>query len=179
MGPQPLPWGSSSTMKMVFLQSLQRPKWAASQVALSFSTRGLSTAQWSVTTAASMADMPTRITTDVILTLVACSSNMLRAKLRGCVCVCVCACVRARACGLHTCDGSWRRCRTPEVAFVLFAFGPLALDVNSRGSPPSCLRLRYTSDVLASLAHSCPQLLLSLSLPCAWWLVKRGQITVP
>ena len=97
----------------------------------------------------------------------------------GGVCVCVCACVRARACGLHTCDGSWRRRRTPEVAFVLFAFGPLALDVNSRGSPPSCLRLRYTSDVLASLAHSCPQLLLSLSLPCAWWLVKRGQITVP
>lgn len=77
MGPQPLPWGSSFTMKMLFLQSLQRPKWAASQVALSFSTRGLSTAQWSVTTAASMADIPTRITPDVIFTFVACSSNML------------------------------------------------------------------------------------------------------
>lgn len=64
-------------MKMLFLQSLQRPKWAASQVALSFSTRGLSTAQWSVTTAASMADMPNRITPDVIFTFVACSSNML------------------------------------------------------------------------------------------------------
>lgn len=77
MGPQPLPWGSSCTMKMLFLQSLQRPKCAASQVALSFSTRGLSTAQWSVTTAASMADIPTKITTDVIFTLVACSSNIL------------------------------------------------------------------------------------------------------
>lgn len=76
MGPHPLPWGSSFTMKMLFLQSLQRPKCAASQVALSFSTRGLRTAQWSVTTAASMADMPTTITTDVIFTLVACSSNI-------------------------------------------------------------------------------------------------------
>lgn len=84
MGPQPLPWGSSSTMKMLFLQSLQRPKWAASHVALNFSTRGLSTAQWSVTTAASIDDMPTTITTEVILTLVACSSNMLLLDVQSC-----------------------------------------------------------------------------------------------
>lgn len=90
MGPQPLPWGSSFTIKMLFLQSLQRPKCAASQVALSFSTRGLSTAQWSVTTAASMADMPTTITTDVIFTLVACSSNissLVSVCVRKCPCV--------------------------------------------------------------------------------------------
>lgn len=160
MGPQPLPWGSSSTMKMLFLQSLQRPKWAASQVALSFSTRGLSTAQWSVTTAASIDDMPTTITTDVILTLVACSSNML--PLGVCVCVCrvVGMCVRVpvfarvyaswcvwhewlcvdRVCVIRqsrlplSCLSSapWRRTLTPEV-------------------PPSCLRLHYTSDVLSSL----------------------------
>lgn len=81
MGPHPLPWGSSFIMKMVFLQSLQRPKWAASHVALSFSTLGLRTAQWSVTTAASIADMPMTITTDVILTFVTCSSNMLQLQV--------------------------------------------------------------------------------------------------
>lgn len=77
MGPQPLPWGSSSTMKILFLHSLQSPKWAASQVVLSCSTLGLRTAQWSVTTAANMDEMPTRITRKVIFTLVFLSSSMV------------------------------------------------------------------------------------------------------
>lgn len=47
---------------MYFLHSLHRPKWAASQVWLTLSTRGLSTAQWSVTTAVNMQAIPTRST---------------------------------------------------------------------------------------------------------------------
>lgn len=105
-------------MKMLFLQSLQRPKWAASQVALSFSTRGLSTAQWSVTTAASIADMPTTITTDVILTLVACSSNMFVVFSEPMTQVCT----------------SLRVCESVKVVFVLFFFRSLVSDVDSGGS---------------------------------------------
>ncbi len=80
IGPQPLPWGSSSTMKILFVHSLQSPKWAASQVVLSRSTLGLSTAQWSVTTAANMDEMPTRITRKVIFTLVFLSSSMVASE---------------------------------------------------------------------------------------------------
>lgn len=105
-------------MKMLFLQSLQRPKWAASQVALSFSTRGLSTAQWSVTTAASIADMPTTITTDVILTLVACSSNMFVVFSEPMTQVCT----------------SLQVCESVKVVFVLFFFRSLVSDVDSGGS---------------------------------------------
>lgn len=55
---------------MCFLHSLHRPKWAASQVSLSLSTRGLSTAQWSVTTAVNMHAMPTTNTKMAIFILV-------------------------------------------------------------------------------------------------------------
>ncbi len=154
MGPQPLPWGSSSTMKMLFLQSLQRPKWAASQVALSFSTRGLSTAQWSVTTAASMADMPTKITTDVILTLVACSSNML---LLG-ACAKLWMCVHARVCSLHVgvkCECVWIRwsvCirKDSQGCLSLVCLLSLSSDVDSRGSPVlSTASLHFWSRLLS------------------------------
>lgn len=40
--------------------------------------------------------------------------------------------------------------------------------------PSSCLQLHYTSHVLHFVLLSCPRLFLSLSLPCAWWLVKKG-----
>ncbi|KAJ7989717.1 hypothetical protein DPEC_G00307420 [Dallia pectoralis] len=69
MGPQPWPSGSSSTMKMLFLQNFQRPKWTASQVVLSLLNTGLRTVQWSVTTAASMQEIPIRMTKNVIFTL--------------------------------------------------------------------------------------------------------------
>lgn len=55
---------------MCFLHNLQRPKWAASQVSLNFPTCGLSTAQWSVTTAVNMHAIPTSSTKMVILILV-------------------------------------------------------------------------------------------------------------
>lgn len=158
MGPQPLPWGSSSTMKMLFLQSLQRPKWAASQVALSFSTLGLSTAQWSVTTAASIADMPTMITTDVILTLVACSSNMFLVFSKPMMQV-------RTSLLLHV--KRW----AVKVVFVLFVFRSLM----SRGSHV----LTKASLLVSSPLSFSPRLFLSHSLLSAWWLVKRGQITVP
>lgn len=50
---------SSTGTRLV--QILQRPKWAASQVALWSSIWGLSTAQWSVTTATMASTMPTRM----------------------------------------------------------------------------------------------------------------------
>ena len=75
-------------MKMLFLQSLQRPKWAASQVLLSFSTLGLSTAQWSVTTAANMEEIPTRMTREASFTLVLYFSHMMLSASK-CVCECV------------------------------------------------------------------------------------------
>lgn len=55
---------------MYFLHNLHRPKWAASQVSLTLSTFGLSTAQWSVTTAVNMHAMPTSNTKMAILILV-------------------------------------------------------------------------------------------------------------
>lgn len=59
MGPQVLSMLSVMTMRLV--QIRQRPKWAASQVALWCFTSGLSTAQWSVTTATMASTMPTRM----------------------------------------------------------------------------------------------------------------------
>lgn len=50
---------ASTAMRAV--QILQRPKWAASQVVLCCSMWGLSTAQWSVTTATMANTMPTRM----------------------------------------------------------------------------------------------------------------------
>lgn len=55
---------------MVFLHSLHRPKWAASQVSFTLSTFGLSTAQWSVTTDVNVQAIPTSSTKMVILILV-------------------------------------------------------------------------------------------------------------
>lgn len=48
-------------MTILLVQIRQRPKWAASQEALWCSTWGLSTAQWSVTTATMASTMPTRM----------------------------------------------------------------------------------------------------------------------
>lgn len=59
MGPHVLSLLSVMTMRLV--QIRQRPKWAASQVALWCFTSGLSTAQWSVTTATKASTMPTRM----------------------------------------------------------------------------------------------------------------------
>lgn len=59
MGPQLLSLLPPTTMLLV--QIRQRPKWAASQTALWCSTWGLSTAQWSVTTATVASTMPTRM----------------------------------------------------------------------------------------------------------------------
>lgn len=55
---------------MCFLHNLHRPKWAASQISLSLSTCGLSTAQWSVTTAVNMHAIPTINTKMAIFILV-------------------------------------------------------------------------------------------------------------
>lgn len=58
MGPQLLSLPSPGTIRLV--QIRQRPKCAAWQLALRCSARGLSTAQWSVTTATSASTIPAR-----------------------------------------------------------------------------------------------------------------------
>lgn len=78
MGPQLL---SLLPLTMILLvQIRQRPKWAASQTALWCSTWGLSTAQWSVTTATVASTMPTRMQKSVKRTFSVLVWDMVAAK---------------------------------------------------------------------------------------------------
>lgn len=81
MGPQVLSLPSLVTIRL--MQIRQRPKWAASQVALWCSTSGLSTAQWSVTTATMASTMPARMQKRVARTLGALVWDMLVAEERA------------------------------------------------------------------------------------------------
>lgn len=78
MGPQLLSLLLLTNRRL--MQIRQRPKWAASQVALCCPTSGLSTAQWSVTTATTASTMPTRMQKSVARTFGALLWDMVAAQ---------------------------------------------------------------------------------------------------